>query len=168
MLKKSLTALSLIVMTFIAIATTSCQSSDPETEKAIAGTWRYSYSEKEDGITMTAYVTESYSLDDHRFEAELVLTFCYPINEKLCTVTYSGEWEASKKELTTYIDENSVEFSFNKSITDRSDREGFKSEMLRELKKQGFCEVTPFESAITDSFETIDEDGERITYHRVN
>lgn len=161
--------ISLITLTFVAIALSSCgSSSDPETEKAIAGTWKISYTESEDGMSVIASATESYSLEDHRFNAEIKYSFGYPINERLCTITYSGEWKASKKELTTYIDEKTVEFSFNKSLLDRSDREEFESEMLAELKKQSFTEVMPFKSEIGDTFDIIDEDGEIVTYHRVD
>ena len=167
-MKKSIKMISAIFIAIVAIVATSCNSSDPETEQALAGTWQTSFNETEDGITMHINVVESYSLEDHKFTSKITINYGYPINEHLCTITWAGEWEASKTVLTTQIDENSIEFSFNKGITDRSDREEIKSEMISGLKEQSFMETLEFKSPITDSFEAVDGEGESFTYTRMN
>lgn len=159
-----------IFATVISIISTSCSSSnnsDPETEKAIAGTWSTSFSDSEDGVVMKGTETSTYSLEDHKFNTTIKYYITYPITASFCTITYSGTWEASKEELTAYIDKSSVEFSFNKRMTDKSDREGFKSDILHEMEELDYYEILPFISDITDTFESIDEDGETITYHRI-
>ncbi|MDE6048181.1 MAG: hypothetical protein K2G09_00610 [Paramuribaculum sp.] len=146
---------------------TGCVSSDPETEQQLAGTWETSFTESEDGVQIVASSTETYSLEGHEYSCVLRYAFGYPIFEHFVTVTYSGNWKASKKTIEVDIDKNSIDFSFNKSITDKSDREEFKQEMLLELKKSGYSEESPILTSITDKFETEDEDGERLVYTRV-
>lgn len=70
--KKSLKLLVAMVVGITMFAVTGCHSSDPETEKALQGTWVGTSFEKEDGVTLKMVVTETFSLPDHRFESKVV------------------------------------------------------------------------------------------------
>lgn len=156
------------VFAAVALAFTGCsESSDPETEQALEGTWMTEYTDSEEGIKVVGHMYETYSLPDHTYESEIVYEFGSPINERFCTVTYSGKWKASKDAIYQDIDENSIEFKFNRSIFDREDCEEFENEMLSELKKEGYSEGVRIVSPITDTFEAKDDEGSRYTYIRI-
>lgn len=154
----------IIILFFIGLMSTSCESRDPETEQKLEGTWKADIVEMEDGVMIMVTMIEKYSLSNHEYSAEI----SYFMHTNYATVTYSGKWEASKSSIMIDIDKESIKFYFNTNITDRSERKEFKEEMLAELKKNGYCEIVPINSSITDRFETEDEDGEKLTYYRIN
>lgn len=151
----------------LAFAFTGCVSSDPKTEQQLAGTWQTTLNDSEDGIEMVAISTDTYSLEEHKFECVIKFSIGYPIFGDLATMTYSGKWKASKETIVVDVDKNSIEFSFNNGYTDKREREEFKNEILSEFKKSGYSEEYPILSPITDTFETEDEDGERLVYTRL-
>lgn len=116
---------------------------------------------------MTITAREEYVVKDHTFSATMSFYVGYPINSTIATVSYSGKWHASKKEIFNEIDERSMNFSFNKSLMDKSDRKEFKDEMLKELRKNGYQEGVRIKSDIGDSFRAIDDDGEEYLYERI-
>ena len=91
----------------------------------------------------------------------------YPINSTIATVSYSGKWHATKKEIINDVDEKSINFSFNKTFMDKNDRKEFKDELLMELRKNGYQEGVRIKSPIGDSFRAVDDDGEEYIYERV-
>ncbi len=156
-----------LLIVVMAINLSACENSDAETEQNLEGSWQYTYSETEDGVHMTVTATESYSLEDHRFNSYIIFHIGYPINADIATVTYEGKWYATKKEIVNDIEKGSVNFSFNKRLLDKSDREEFKDEILRELKKNDYQEGVRIKSPITDSFIAEDNEGEEYHYTRI-
>lgn len=170
-MKTRLLLLITALMVFAAALTgcTDTVKSDPATEEKLVGSWECSETEYEDGIAVTTTSRETYSLDDHRFEAKLTLRFGYPINARIATVTYSGKWRASKEVLVCDIDKNSIKFSGNMNILDRSDLKELRQEMESELKKNDYREAIEFISLInSDSFTAKDDDGEIYKYRRID
>lgn len=145
---------------------TSCVNGDPETEAALEGVWKTSLSMTESGISMVATSLETYTLSDHQFHTEVTMRAGYPINARLCTVTYSGTWVATKEILYQDIDKNSITFSFNNALLDSEDKEEFKNDFLEDLKKDNYSEGMRFKSPITDTFEAEDDEGTHFTYTR--
>lgn len=160
----------MVVMMLVAVLTVipGCGTSDAETEKKLEGTWTYSTTEVENGIKMTMTAIEKYSLPDHRFEATMTLEVGYPVNETMATIKYSGKWSASKEGIVNKVDKSSITFEFNKSLVDRSDRQDFKEEMLAELKMNEYEERVRIVSPIGDTFEAVDDEGEKYTYVRLS
>lgn len=159
-----------VMVSLTAVLTFGCTmtvKSDPETEKAIEGTWECSQTEYEDGISMTFTFRETYSLPDHRSSTTATIYVGYPVNERMLTMTYSGEWRASKDVLANHVDEKSVDLSWNRNLLDASDVREMEDEMLSELKKNGYRESLELLTPITDTFEARDDDGERYRYKRV-
>lgn len=149
------------------VALTGCESSDPETEQKLEGTWRYSLSDSEDGVSMSVTAMEEYVVKDHTFSSTIKFYVGYPINSNIATVSYSGKWHATKKEIINEIDKKSINFSFNKTFMDKSDRKEFKDELLMELRKNGYQDGVRIKSPIGDSFRAVDDDGEEYMYERV-
>lgn len=150
------------------VALTGCESSDPETEQKLEGTWTYSSTEEEDGVKMTITAVERYSLSDHRFEATIMFDLGFPINEWMAKIKYSGEWSASKDAIMNKVDKGSITFDFNKSLLDSSDRRELKNNILDELKKNDYVEGVRILSPIGDTFDVVDDDGEKVTYIRLS
>ena len=158
--------LTMLIVT-MTVALTGCQSNDPGTEQKLEGTWTYSYSDSEDGVSMSITAMEEYVVKDHTFKSTLTFYVGYPINSTIATVSYNGKWHATKKEIINEIEKKSINFSFNKSIMDKNDRKEFKDELLMELRKNGYREGVRIKSPIGDSFRAVDDDGEEYMYERV-
>ena len=166
-MKRKVELLLTMLIVTMAVALTGCQSNDPETEQKLEGTWRYSFSEYEDGVSMSITAMEEYVVKDHTFKSTLTFYVGYPINSNIATVSYNGKWHATKEEIINEIDRKSINFTFNKSIMDKNDRKEFKDELLIELRKNGYREGVRIKSPIGDSFLAVADDEERYTYERV-
>lgn len=170
MMKK--TILWLLTAIVVSVGLASCTltvKSDSATEKKLVGTWECSQTEYEDGVAVTTTSRETYFLENHRFDAKLVLRLGYPVNARLATITYSGEWRASKEMLVCHIDKNSIKISGNMNLLDRSDLAELRSEMESEWKKIDYREAIEFVSLInSDNFTAKDDDGEVYKYRRID
>ncbi len=167
-MKTILKQLSFVLLALSVLTISGCKSSDPETENALAGTWECHITLTEDDVTMIGKVIETYSLPDHEFQTEINFYLTYPMTIQICKITYSGQWKATKEYLYQDIEKNSISFTFNNSVLDSSDREGMKSQFLKELSDQGYSEGIRFKSPISDSFKAEDDEGEIYEYIRVN
>lgn len=161
--------LTAMVMAVTLAGCTLTVKSDPATEKKLVGTWECTQTEYEDGVAVTTTSRETYSLEDHRFETRLVLRLGYPVNARLATITYSGQWRASKEMLVCHIDKNSIEISGNMKLLDFGDLAELRSEMEAEWEKNDYREAIEFISLINSgSFTAKDDDGEVYEYRRVD
>lgn len=164
----------LIITVCLAIAVTlmcGCTltvKSDPATERKLEGTWEFVEFEYEDGVALKITTRETYTLADHRFTAEITTHAGSPVNRHLMTLSYEGEWRASKDMLLNYIDKGSLNFSFNKMLFDKSDMLRLRTEMSVELRKNDYREGVEIKSPITDRFIAEDAEGDTYTYRRVN
>lgn len=158
---------SVAILIMMSACTLTVKSHEP-TERKLAGTWEVTTTEIEDGITITLTMRDTYSLTDHRFESKVIMKAGYPLNKRLMTMTYSGQWRASRDMLITHIDKNSIDFTYNSSLLDRSDILRMKQEMTYELKKNDYREGIELKSDITDRFTAEDEDGDTYTFFRVD
>ncbi len=158
-----LTAATLIMMS---ACTLTVRSHEP-TEKKLAGTWEATSTEIEDGVEITYTMRDTYSLPDHRYESKVIIKAGYPVNTRLLTMSYCGEWRASKDMLITHIDKNSINFNYNTSLLDLADLLRMKQEMTHELKKNNYREGVELTSDITDRFTAKDDDGETYTFIRI-
>lgn len=159
------TAAHLLCAMMVMLVTTGCVMSDKETEAKLNGMWRTTETEYEDGVLTTISTTETFNAEDHTFTAEIT---CSSEGFRFVTVSYEGSWKASTDEIEYEIDEKSLSFKFNKSLTSKSERAEFKQSMLDELKDTGYKEGMRIISDITDTFEAEDDEGTKFTYYRID
>lgn len=141
---------------------------DDKIEKKLEGTWQMVEYENEDGMTMKIVETITYVASTNKFESDLNAYVTNPINKKMFSLHYSGNWSASKKKLINDIDKNSIRMEFSKWI-DRSDRIMMERELKHELKETGFTDGGRFVQIEDDYFIIQDEeDGIKYRYERVD
>ena len=164
----------LIITVCLAIAVTlmcGCTltvKSDPATEQKLEGTWEFVETENEDGVDIRITTRETYTLADHRFTTKITMYAGSPVDRRIMTLTYEGEWRASKDMLLNYIDKGSLDFSFNNALFDTADMLKLKTEMTSELRKNDYREGVEIKSPITDRFIAEDDEGDTYTYRRVD
>lgn len=89
----------------------------------------------------------------------------YPETMHMFNVLYSGTWKASKNEIETVIDKNSIDFSNFNYLLDSEDRTEMKEYILSEFKNQGYKEVVKIISLESESL-TINDGDSDITFTR--
>lgn len=149
----------------IAFVTTAC--ADSEMEKKLDGTWRFSQTETEDGVTTKMTETITYNASDHTMNASINLKVISPVHIDMATISYSGTWKATSDKVIAEVDENSVRFDFS-DILDSSDRAEMRSEFKSGMTEGDYIDGGAILSISEDSFRLKDEeDGSIYNYTRV-
>ncbi|MDE6351738.1 MAG: hypothetical protein K2K88_01150 [Muribaculaceae bacterium] len=127
-----------IYVAIVSIFVTSCGvTSDPETEKKLEGTWQTEYFDTEDGVKVKMTSIETYSLSDHRYDAQVGMEMTSPIYMNIGSINYTGTWKASKEMVECKIDKQSLSFKFS-DLLDSSDKREFKQEFLKGLEENDY------------------------------
>lgn len=171
-MKSVLKTIKLFVCVIYVIGLNSCGLiPDKEIEKNLAGTWKTTQIENEDGMTMKMVETVTYYYNkngDNTFDTELQIKITSPISMNIGTVSYSGTWSASKKKMIQEINKNSVNFSFN-NLLDSSDKQDFKSDFYDSMKECDYTEGGELISISPNEFSLRDEEENEIyNYTRLN
>lgn len=154
----------LFAILFISLLTSCSVKSDSETEKKLFGSWVAEMKDSEEGVTMKMRETDTYN-DDNTYYAYIKCYMTYPETMHMFNVSYSGTWKASKNEIETVIDKNSIDFSNFNYLLDSEDRTEMKEYILSEFKNQGYKEVVKIISLESESL-TINDGDSDITFTR--
>lgn len=162
------TALKLLTIVMLCIACVACGPS--EQEKILEGRWIGSATTTDDdGDTMKMKLTFDFNRakDLMKFRMDMSM----PGVGDIMTVTMEGDWLADEEEISMFVDENSVNVSFDTGITALAYMMGIQAFSLeRELETEmrnelGLWNDLPIISLDSDRL-VIDFDDTKVTLYR--
>lgn len=133
--------------------------SDEGTEQKIEGTWSYSDSYVDDGVSISENGSTTYTLSSHEFVSELTM---YAEGHKFCEATVSGTWSADKEYIMEKYDFSNAQIEVSPYFADDVSADELKQELMSEKNSMKSKIVSLAENEMT----LEDEDGEKTVYYR--
>lgn len=157
---------------FLSVLLLSCSSdkaagrdfgvkSHEATERKIEGSWKGSFSDTEDGMTVRGTEDVTYSLPSH----ELVSTLVYYLEGvRMCEVKLCGVWSADEEYLVEEYDLDAAEIEVGSAFSDEISVNELRDELLSPDMSSGKCKII---SLGDDEMTLLDDEGTELAYRRV-
>lgn len=133
--------------------------SDEATEQKIEGTWGFSDSYVDDGVSISENGSTTYTLSSHELVSELTM---YAEGHKFCEATVSGTWSADKEYIMEKYDFSNAQIEISPYFADDVSADELKQELMSEKNSMKSKIVSLAENEMT----LEDEDGEKTVYYR--